>query len=160
MRKLVKFFLICLVAFLANAKAENPNSNIEKFDDWILSCSPNKELCIANQTIRTEKGAPIALMNISYVKEIIVLEIGLPLMMNLQKPIKVKVDDNLIGSYAYNTCSQIACFVIRNNDDDLLKSFKSGNKATVTAEGIDRRKLDLIFSLKGFTDTLNKLKGK
>ena len=134
--------------------------NIEMFQDWIVSCNPDNKLCIANQTIRTDKGLPVALINITHVAGNTVLEFGLPLMMNLQKPIKVKVDDNLIGSYAYNTCSQIACFVIRNNDDDLLKSFKSGNKATVTAEGIDRRKLDLIFSLKGFTDTLNKLKGK
>jgi len=39
----------------------------------------------------------------------------------------------------------------------LLDSFKSGNKATLTAESIDRKRLDLIFSLKGFTDAINRI---
>ena len=154
-------FLICLFIFGINpsfAEEGKEKPNIEMFQDWIVSCNPDNKLCIANQTIRTDKGLPVALINITHVAGNTVLEFGLPLMMNLQKPIKVEVDENLIVTYGYNTCSQSACFVIRNNDDKLLKSFMSGNKAKVTAESIDRKRLDLIFSLRGFIDTLERLK--
>ena len=43
---------------------------------------------------------------------------------------------------------------------EFLNSFKSGNKATVTAESIDRKILDFTFSLRGFTYTNKKLEGK
>ena len=134
--------------------------NIEIFQDWIVSCNPDNKLCIANQTIRTDKGLPVALINITHVAGNTVLEFGLPLMMNLQQPINVEVDDNMVSSYSYNTCSQSACIVIRKNDDKLINSFRLGNKAKVTAERIDRKRFDLTFSLKGFTDTINKLEGK
>ena len=134
--------------------------NIEMFQDWIVSCNPDKKLCIANQTIRTDKGLPVALINITHLDGNTVLEFGLPLMMNLKQPINVEVDDNMISTYSYDTCSKSACIVIRKNDDKLLNSFRLGNKAKVTAERIDRKRLDLTFSLKGFTDTINKLEGK
>jgi invasion protein IalB len=155
---LIFFLIFGMNSSFAEEGKEKPN--IEMFQDWIVSCNPNNKLCIANQTIRTDKGLPVALINITHVAGNTVLEFGLPLMMNLQKPIKVEVDENMISTYGYNTCSQSACFVIRNNDEKLLDSFKSGNKATVTAESIDRKRFDLTFSLKGFTDTINKLEGK
>ena len=142
------------------AEEEKEKSNIEMFQDWVVSCNPDNKLCIANQTIRTDKGLPVALINITHVAGNTVLEFGLPLMMNLQKPINVEVDDNTVGSYSYNTCSKSACIVIRENDDKLISSFRLGNKAKVTAERIDRKRFDLTFSLKGFTDTINKLEGK
>ena len=160
MKKVFKFFLFVSIINFSFAEEEKKKPTIEIFQDWILSCNPDNKLCIANQTIRTDKGLPVALINITHVAGNTVLEFGLPLMMNLQKPIKVEVDENMISTYGYNTCSQSACFVIRNNDEKLLDSFKSGNKATVTAESIDRKRFDLTFSLKGFTDTINKLKGK
>jgi len=40
------------------------------------------------------------------------------------------------------------------NDEKLLDSFKSGNKANVIAESVDKKRFDLTFSLKGFTDKL------
>ena len=153
-------FLICFLIFGMNssfAEEGKEKPNIEMFQDWIVSCNPDNKLCIANQTIRTDKGLPVALINITYVAGNTVLEFGIPLMMNLQKPIKVEVDENIISTYVYNTCSQSACFVIRNNDDKLLNSFKSGKKAKITAESIDRKRLDLIFSLKGFTDAINRI---
>ena len=134
--------------------------NIEMFQDWIVSCNPDNKLCIANQTIRTDKGLPVALINITHVAGNTVLEFGLPLMMNLQQPINVEVDDNMVSSYSYNTCSQSGCIVIRNNDEKLLNSFRLGKKARVTAESIDRKRFNLTFSLKGFTDTIKKLEGK
>ena len=156
-------FLICFLIFGMNssfAEEGKEKPNIEMFQDWIVSCNPDNKLCIANQTIRTDKGLPVALINITHVAGKTVLEFGLPLMMNLQQPINVEVDENMVGSYSYNTCSQSACIVIRNNDDKLLNSFRLGKKARITAERIDRKRLDLTFSLKGFTDTVNKLEAK
>ena len=160
MNRLLILFLFQIVSFSPFAEEGNPNPNIEIFQDWIVSCNPDNKLCVANQTIRTDKGLPVALINITHVAGNTVLEFGLPLMMNLQQPINVEVDDNMVGSYSYNTCSQSACIVIRKNDDKLLNSFRLGNKAKVTAERIDRKRFDLTFSLKGFTDTINKLEGK
>ena len=154
-------FLICFLIFGMNssfAEEGKEKPNIEMFQDWIVSCNPDNKLCIANQTIRTEKGLPVALINITYVAGKAILEFGLPLMMNLEKPIKVEVDDILIDTYSYNTCSQRACFVIRSNDLKLINSFRSGRQLKVFSETLNGEKLELVFSLNGFSRTLNFLK--
>ena len=159
MKKVFKFFLFASIINFSFAEEEKKKPTIEIFQDWILSCNTENKLCIANQTIRTDKGFPVALINISRISENIVLEFGLPLMMNLQKQVEVEVDGNMISTYSYKTCSDRACFVITKNDDNLLNSFRSGSKARVILESIDRTRLDLTFSLKGFTDILSRIEG-
>jgi len=152
-------FLILFLIFSMNssfAEEDKEVPNIKMFQDWLVSCNPNNKPCIANQTIRNDDGLPIALINITHISKNTILEFGLPLMMNLQIPIKVEVDDKPIASYYYNTCSQSACFVITNNDFTLVDAFKSGNIAKVIAENIQRKKINLIFSLKGFSKAFSK----
>ena len=86
---LVFFLIFGISSSFAEEGKEKPN--IEIFQDWIVSCNPDNKLCIANQTIRTDKGLPVALINITHVAGNTVLEFGLPLMMNLQKPIKLRL---------------------------------------------------------------------
>ena len=70
-------FLIFFLIFGMNssfAEEGKEKQNIEMFQDWIVSCNPNNKLCIANQTIRTDKGLPVALINITHVAGNTVLE--------------------------------------------------------------------------------------
>ena len=134
--------------------------NIEMFQDWIVSCNPDNKLCIANQTIRTDEGLPVALINITHFNKNTILEFGLPLMMNLQKPIEVEVDGDMIGLYSYNTCSESGCFVIRNNDEELFRRLRSGSKLRVSAESVQKKKISLNFSLMGFSKSFKKLTTK
>jgi len=157
MKEIFLILFLVLGMHSSFAEEENERPNIEIFQDWIVNCNSENKLCIGNQTIRTEKGLPVALINITHVDENTILEFGLPLMLNLKEGITVEIDNNIFASYDFNVCSGSACFVITKNNTALINSFKSGSEAKVKARTIYGETLNLKFSLLAFSRSLEEL---
>ena len=142
--------------------ATSPDAKTSKefFQDWQLNCVEKGELknCSVSQTLRTQKGATAAVINASYVNGEIILEFGMPLMMDLTKSVTVKVDGDNLAKYAYNTCNAQACFVVRKDDEKLLSAFRKGDEAQLTLKSYAGQNVQMNVSLKGFAAAINKLK--
>ena len=142
--------------------AEEPDAKTSKefFQDWQLSCVEKGEAkqCSVSQAILTDQGQTAAVVNSSYVEKKTVLEFGLPLMMDLTAPVSLSVDGNSVSNYSYNACNQRACFIIREDDEDLLVAFMKGTKAQMKLKAYGGQNVEMNISLKGFSSALTELK--
>ncbi len=110
-----------------------------------------------SQELKTDKGHTAAVINLSYVEQKVVLEFGLPLMMDLTSAVSVSVDDGATKNYPYNACNSRACFVIRRDDKELLAAFKKGALAQIEAKAFNGQNIEMNVSLKGFSGAFNEL---
>jgi len=158
MKKITLFILIMFNFNFTFAEKAQKNIPGKLIGDWVLNCDNENQKCIANQTIRIQEGAPIAMINVMHYDENTILELVLPLMMNLTRPVQVEIDNNIVLKYPYNICTQNACYVVINNDKQLLDKLKIGKVANVKTEGGDKRRFNFTFSLKGFAKSIEAIK--
>lgn len=142
--------------------AEEPDAKTSKefFKDWQLSCVEKEEekQCSVSQALLNDQGQTVAVVNLSYVEKLTVLEFGLPLMMDLTSPVSLSVDGNSVSNYPYNACNQRACFIIREDNEDLLVAFTKGTQAQMKLTAFGGQNVEMNISLKGFSSALTELK--
>lgn len=149
-----------VAATSGHAQTPDAKTSQEIFQDWRLNCVEKSETkrCVVNQTLSTQQGQAVAAINASLKDKSTVLEFALPLMMDLTTPLTIKIDDRAATTYAFNTCSPRACFVVRDNDKALISGFEAGTTAVLSAKTFNGQSLTLNVSLKGFGAATKALK--
>jgi invasion protein IalB len=154
---------LALLASLSGASAaqEAPESKqtSEKFGDWQVMCAEKggaKE-CRMSQSFSNDKNQLVAAVNlIQNAGQKPILEMALPLMVDLTLPVRVSVEGKAQGDYPYKVCNGQACFVLTEATPALTDAFKKGNKADFIFKPVNSDKAVRIeLSLKGFTAAHN-----
>jgi len=156
MKNIFLILFLSIIFHFVHAQDEKNQQKVEVFADWVLACATENS-CIGNQTIKTDKGAIVSAVNVTKISNNTLVEFALPLMMNLRKKVVIEIDDSFASSFLFDTCTLNGCIAIIYNNEEILEAFKKGITMKVTAETIDRRKLELTFSLKGFSKVFSRL---
>lgn len=148
---------ILLITGLCHAEAPNLRTVTEQFQDWQMVCVEKdaRKQCRINQTLVNEKGETIAMFNLvkkENGKHLV--EIVLPLLLDLTKQVNVTIDEKKTLKYPYNFCNNAACFVIADEDSSLLKAFEKGDLGALGVSPIGKKEVKFNFSLKGFSAAL------
>jgi len=154
--KLLLSAALLLITGVCQADGPNLRTVTEKFQDWTLVCveKEGKKQCRVNQTLSNQNGETVAIINLvkKSIKEHLI-EIVLPLLLNLTKHVNIAIDDKKQQKYSYNFCNNSACFVIADGikGKSILRSFKGGNEGTIAVTPFSKEQVKFGFSLKGFS---------
>ena len=174
--KQVTFVLLGLVvvtaifAFSKLNSATAAKKDGKKFDDWVVSCTPeNKktktlELCLLSQQLnltqedKTQK--PIALFQIGYLgskKELKMIQ-TLPLGVRLEAGTSIISSKKLIAPGKYVTCTQAGCQAISLISDSDLNTLTSTKENSLAFMNLEGKQVALPISVKGLTKGLMYIK--
>ena len=159
----MRYFLsIAALCLSLPAYAQGPDTVMVKqiFQDWEVNCAERGEVreCSINQQIRTQANEVIAVVNGTISKDgATIIEFGLPVMMDLTTPVSLPVDGQQLSTLEYNTCNNRACFIVREDDEVLLKSFREGETSLLTMESYAGQSVQIAISLRGFSDAIDSL---
>ena len=162
MKKLCRSITLVLLSVSISAVAETPDQKTtsQKFKDWEAICVERAEQqqCRATQTLVNQQGQTVAVLN-WYRPDIetSVFELALPLMINLKAGAAITVDENQEVERDLSFCNNIACFVVEQQDTELLEQFKKGSAGRVTFTPVTAQQINLAFSLQGFSAAFNSL---
>lgn len=166
MKKLVSAAALAVVLSIScSADDSTPDAKTtnEQFGDWQLICiqTSQKEQCRISQTLSNPQGQTVSVLNVfKDVSGNNVIELALPLMVDLISSPRIQVDENDAVTYPYNLCNGQACFSLVN-DEDLINAFKAGQGATISFKPISAREsVSIGYSLKGFSRALQALVSK
>lgn len=175
MRRLLSLFVLTLpILFAPSAVAESTTVTTEavanepavtrnSYQDWQSICVEQQDVtnCQITQTMQVEKDGQVSFaMRITLFKqaENIVMEVTLPLGLNLQSGIALQVDESNEINVPFVTCVAQGCAATIAADEKLLKLLREGTTLKVAfrpfaqAEGIL-----LNASLRGFTGAIQVL---
>ena len=162
MKHILSGMFLMVMSHAALAQSPDVVTTREVFQDWQLTCvnRDDQERCNMNQTQRNQNGQVVAVVNVKHIADGTTLEIGLPLMLDLQQPITVSVDEIFLTDWPYSTCNNQACFVIRKNDQAMLDAFTIGVSANFSFAMYEGREVSLSVSLSGFAAAFSALEAK
>jgi invasion protein IalB len=158
--KLLTLALLASISGVSVAQeAPESKQTSEKFGDWQVLCAEKagaKE-CRMSQSFSNDKKQLVAAVNlIQNAGQKPILEMALPLMVDLTLPVRVSVEGKVQGNYPYKVCNGQACFVLTEATTALTDAFKKGNKADFIFKPVNSDKAVRIeLSLKGFTAAHN-----
>lgn len=146
------------------AAQEQPREIVrETFGDWQVRCTPLGNECFMYQLARDSNKNPVAEISLLKLPKggeaVAGMTVVSPLGTLLTSGVGVLVDNNQLGRYPFNWCSQIGCFArIGLNDQSVatLKHGKAGEMALVSISAPDHP-LVLNLSLTGFTAAYDSL---
>jgi len=164
-----KFFISIMTPVLLSVLALSPLQAAPEegktFNDWKVGCDENpdtkEKICHLQQLISDKKdNKPILMVAAGYLpgREAPTIIITLPLGVLLPPGLTLQVDDNDAIAFPFEVCDPVGCRAGVELKGDLLKQFKSGNKAKLTFASIQRKPVGLPISLSGFTAGLKALK--
>lgn len=85
------------------------------------------------------------------------MQIALPHMLDLGEMVVISVDGEPAASLPYKFCNQAACFVLIDANTKLFETFRKGNKGQIQATAVNGSRVNLNFSLSGFSAALASL---
>jgi len=153
-------FFLALVGMPAQAETPDQKTTSQTFKDWESICVErgDQQQCRATQTLVNQQGQTVAVLNwYRPNQETSVFELALPLMINLKAGMAIKVDDGEAAKRALTFCNNVACFVVEENDSELLDSFRKGSAGQVSFIPMTAQQVNLNFSLQGFSAAFNSL---
>jgi len=158
-------FATLMIAVLPfNALLAAPEEG-KTFDDWKIGCEkkPDSEekICHLQQLITEgEKKNPILMVAVGYLpgRDAPTIIITLPLGVLLPPGLTLQVDENEAIAFPFEVCDPVGCRAGIELKDDLLKQFKTGNKAKLTFASMQRKPIGVPISLSGFTAGIKSLK--
>jgi len=151
---------LLLIASNAQAEESNLRTITEQFQDWKMVCVEKeaKKQCRINQVLVNQNGNTLAIINVVQKdNDKHLIEIVLPLMLELKQQVNIVLDQKKPLKYAYNFCNNTACFVIANEDEKLLAAFKQATLGSLGVTPVGKEELQFNFSLKGFSAALSSL---
>jgi len=162
MKTVILTLFLTIISGYAYAQSPDVTTTSELFKEWNVRCVGNtgNQQCNMNNTLRAESGEIVSVINLTHVSDQTTLEIGLPLMLDLQQKMSLLVDGNSFGDLPYATCNNRACFVISENDNVILGAFSEGSLATFSFTMYNQQQVKFDVSLQGFSAALSALKTK
>lgn len=162
MKNIFGALLIMGASLPAFAQSPDVVTTNEVFQDWQLKCvkRADQEQCNMSQTQRAENGQIVSVVNVTQSAGLTTLEFGLPLMLDLQKPVRVDVDEAFLAEWSYSACNNQACFIIREDDQAALEAFGKGASASLMLTFFKGQDAKLNISLLGFSAALLALEAK
>ena len=148
---------------LADDSSPDAKTTTEQFGDWQLLCTQvaAQEQCRISQTLNNQQGQTVSVLNVfqdSNGSKIV--ELALPLMVDLVARPSIQVDEQESETYPYNLCNGQACFTLVH-DEALIDAFKAGQAATVSFKPVSvSESVKIGYSLKGFSRALQALDAK
>ncbi|KLN60280.1 hypothetical protein WH96_13990 [Kiloniella spongiae] len=148
-------FLIA-TSSIASAQQQAPQRSTERFGDWTALCTVNEPLsCHINHIIVFgDNPNPVLALDIGHPSEnpaSTIMIITLPLGIRLPSGFRIQVGDNIKRQYPFIRCLRSGCQSEIQFDDELRDSFKRGTQGRVIFSDAVNKKIEIPFSLKGFT---------
>lgn len=148
---------------LADDSSPDAKTTTEQFGDWQLLCTQlsSQEQCRISQTLNNQQRQTVSVLNVfKDVNGSKVVELALPLMVDLISQPSIQIDEQEPVTYPYNLCNGQACFTLVN-DESLIDAFKAGQAATVSFKPVSvPDPVKIGYSLKGFSRALQALDSK
>ena len=164
MRLILSSLLSLSVAVTSlNAFAEGPDEKTtsQRFKDWESICVERADAsqCRATQTLGNQQRQTVAVLNWYRPNaEVTVFELAVPLMVDLSKGVLLSFEGGPTLKRDVRFCNNVACFVLAENDTELLDNFKKGSVGTLAFTPISQQQNSLGFSLQGFSAAYESLK--
>jgi len=142
--------------------AEQPNmkTTSEAYKDWVVACVEQEGVkrCEMKQTLIKQNQQTIAVFSaVKRSQKDTLMQIALPHMLDLTIPVKMTVDGKLVKNLPFKFCNQVACFVLMENDKQVIDAFKVGTAGEVEVQVMNGQQMKLDFSLSGFSAAMNNL---
>ncbi|HET58143.1 MAG TPA: invasion associated locus B family protein [Deltaproteobacteria bacterium] len=158
MKILLSLFLSLAVLYPGAVFSEPPEPTVTAYQDWMVICVEKDDgtVCTMRQTqdLKTEQvsGRLVRATVGTRPDGTAIMELMLPLGLDLRAGIAVKVDDKPEFGASFLTCTKDGCMVLLPLDEKLLASLKSGNVARVFSRPFGSEKAMVItISLMGFS---------
>jgi len=159
MRTIVGIFVFAPILGCLPGWAETQASPPTKYGAWEMQCASSQtsitQLCALTQTVRSEEQASVntvVAVRKAPMAQKAVLQIIAPLSAFLLEGVKVKIDQDDIGTIPFFRCSQIGCAAEAPLPDDILNKLQSGKNMLITIYINPGEGLRNIFPLDGFKD--------
>jgi len=135
-------------------------TDVKEFGDWTVRCyavsSPAPcEMLEVRVAKKTGQRVMIVLLTYAPQSNQHVMQIGVPLGVALQNGLVVSSDSYTSPVMHFRQCDQQGCYVVARMDNDSINSLAKATKAELQLVLDDGRKLNLPFSLDGFTAAHN-----
>ena len=143
-------------------QGQQPNVESTSYEDWVVQCrvqNGQNGPCRMGQGVRSSD-------NDQEIMQVIVarspqqgpiMNVVVPLGVNLQAPLQVGVDGNQLGQADYVSCVQRGCVARMQVSDGMLSAMKQGRRLQITLTGQRGNTRTVPASLLGFTDAYNAL---
>lgn len=142
LKRLMTAGLLSLLATLSYADTPVvddvvPETRTRVFNDWVSVCNKLdvEETCFIQQLVNVENEqkqvSPLLKATVTKVQENLILQLQLPLGMDLRPGVVMRVDEKEEKNRPYTACFRDGCFVLINIDTELLADFKAGQKARI-----------------------------
>lgn len=165
--KVLKFIIVfILIAVPQNLFAEDLKTNNSKLfmGKWIVNCSPtNKKKCALERSVFIDQKMKKKLITIimqtkSPSKDVRFVLIS-PLGTLITSGVKIGFDGKFISdkAYAFNICQQIGCITSMMVKKETLDKFKKASDLNLEYIGANGQKINVKFSLEGFTKEFKKI---
>lgn len=149
---------------VASAQQDNtPDALSETFRDWSVQCGRNaqeRRVCeMVQQVGHEESGQNVMLFSIRLDAEgrpvgVLILPFGL----RLSEGAEIRVGEEAVGRYGFDTCLNTGCIVLAPFDDDALAAMRGGTEGTVRALARNGEVFGIPVSFWGFSAALDRLR--
>jgi len=86
------------------------------------------------------------------------LQVQMPLGLNLTEPIQIKVDNGPAERYPIQTCTNTGCFAALTANDKLVAAMRSGTDLKITFQDGNKKPIELAVPLLGFGIAFDKVR--
>ena len=163
LKKLAAISVISLFSLSSHATAQQPKIEQTPYQDWLLVCAEqqDKKQCQMMQTLSVEQGEQSQRVLQAIVTrngEQRLLEISVPLGVDLRPGLLIQIDEGEVGSTPYLTCNANGCAAVIALDNKVWRTLRDGNNLKVGVRGLGQPENTVLqLSLKGFTAAGNAL---
>jgi len=146
----------------AGANAPVQPSETKNFGDWTVRCYPVSsptpcemiELLVNKKSGQRVLGVLIV-FNAAQNQNVV--QIAMPLGVSVQNGAVLSSDTYTSGVLRYRLCDVQGCYAFAPVDEDAIKALKRATKAEMKIVSADGKKINLSFSLNGFSAAYNAL---
>ena len=160
---LVFFFGLGVSAVNSQSQPDAKITN-EQYKDWTYNClmSSAEEQCEIVTKILSSDGGTFAQLSFQINKDELdpLFQIAVPTLIDLKKPVDLKVDNSPLVELGYSFCNPQACFVAERASIELINALKGGNELVMQLRSVVNGDITAKVSLLGFTDAFARLVGQ
>ncbi len=147
----------------AGGKADNSAANDPRHGDWSVHCVEKKDDkpgCFMYQNLFNKENKQLVMrVAIGFLekKNEPVSMMTLPLGVGLRAGVLIQVDDNKSGQAPYEYCDKVGCRVTMKLGKEAVETMRKGKVMNVSFATVQRQKVAVPVSLKGFNEALDEV---